>query len=324
MKTQSRHRETPAWPLPVPLGGAGAASPRRLRAVGALAAAAAAVTAAQGLSVALTGEELCVGQGCALVGRLTRISPALFNGIGSAVFAAAAVLAFAAARTGSRRAAALLHLLLTAALGAEGVLFAYQWHVAGAWCVYCLGVLATVGALNGIFSPRASLYGLAAFGASATVFSLLSFVPFHRDLTDGTVAIQEAQGSPELLLIFSEHCPHCRSVVEALRAQRRCTVRYNPVAPLPDTELRGLNRRLKVDLRVNTATARLLGLETIPVLVARRADGLQVISGEGAILAYVDRVCRSAPAEDPILQPWGGGSLHLPSDDGCGLTTECD
>ena len=70
----------------------------RLRAVGVLALVAAGVAGGQSAVIALTGQELCVGQGCALVGGLSRLSPELFNLFGAAVFFAIGCLALAVRR----------------------------------------------------------------------------------------------------------------------------------------------------------------------------------------------------------------------------------
>ncbi len=314
--------------MAAPLPSHGPTRPQALRfpaAAAAFAFAAAAVTLFQAAHVAVTGEELCVGGGCAVVARLTRISPAAFNLVGTAVFA---FLGFAAlaARTGRRpAAAAAVQVVAAAALGAEGVLLAYQWHVAGAWCVYCLGILGTVAAVNLASGLPGWLFGFSALGASLTVFSLLSFVPANPRLDAGTAAVERAGQSPALVLIYSENCPHCRNVLDAARGLDLCEVRYNPIsasAALPE----GVEASALHDPRVNIAAANLLGLDTIPILVAREPDGVRILTGEGAIVSYLDRHCRARQASpDPLLAPWGSdGLLGPPQDDGCGLAPDCE
>lgn len=287
-----------------------------------LAAAMAAVTATQAGFVAVTGEELCVGQGCALVGSLTRISPALFNLFGAGVFAAIGALALLVRRRPGSVASPLLHALLVAALSAEGVLFAYQWHVAGAWCTYCLFILLAVALLNVLYSIRGAVFGAAAFAASLTIFSLLSFIPF-KSLEEGTFAIRESPDSPVLFVIFSEDCPHCQSVVEALQSQDRCAVRFNPVSTMPSTLFPDLPKTESYDPRVNVAAARILGLRTVPFLIAREGDGFRVVSGEQKILSYVESTCSEKPPMPTLPSPWDGGNLLGPQDDSCGLETGC-
>lgn len=290
----------------------------------------AALAATQAASVVVTGEEVCLGEGCAVVGRLTRISPALFNLLGAAVFATAGVLALLARHARSSGVPlTLLRVLAGAVLAAEGVLFAYQAQIAQAWCVYCLIILAGAAALNLVLGLRAALQGAAGFAASATIFSLLTFVPVRAGLSDGTLAIRPGtgpRGGTELILLFSEDCPHCTTVVEALRAKDRCTVRLNPVAELPASYWPELPRNPSYDPRVNVAAARLLGLETIPILIAREPGELRVLTGATQILRYVEEQCGepAAPPPDLLLTPWGAGSLLEPTADGCGLELECD
>lgn len=287
--------------------------------------AAAALTAAQAVAVFATGDELCVGQGCALVGQLTRIPPAWFNLFGAGVFAGIGGMALYVRRSGSQGAFRLLHALLTAAFAAEGVLFAYQWHVAGAWCEYCLVVLGLVALCNVVLVGRGVLFGAAGFAAACTIFSLLSFIPFHRDLDDGTYAVQRGDGGPEFYLLFGEDCPHCQEVEEVLAALPRCTVRYNPVTPVTRELFQEYERQAEYDPRVNLAAASLLGMDKIPILIAREPTGLQVVTGTAFILDYVETLC----AEDTgggleLFDPGGAQDTLFPTDDGCGLQVDCD
>jgi hypothetical protein len=317
-------------PFHDPRRSAGGPSGRALTAAALLAFGAAALAGGQAASVVLTGEEVCLGEGCAVVGRLTRISPALFNLLGAGVFAAAGGLALWA--RGSRSPGApltLLQLLLGGALAAEGVLFAYQWQVARAWCVYCLVILGAVAALNLLLGLRQTARAAAGFGAAATIFSLLTFLPARATLADGTLAVRPGtgpDGGAQVVLLFSEHCPHCTTVVEALRTKDRCTLHLNPVTDLPATYWPELPRRPAYDPAVNAAAARLLGLETIPILLAKEAGGLRVLTGASQILRYVEEACGEPPPAAPglLLSPWGGGSLLEPDADGCGLNLECE
>ena len=289
-----------------------------------LAFAAAALTGAQAVAVFATGEELCVGQGCSLVGQLTRIPPAWFNMFGAAVFAAIGGMALFVRRSGSRKAFVMLHVLLTAAFAAEGVLFAYQWQVAGAWCQYCLVVLGFVAACNLLLAGRGVLFGAAGFAATCTIFSLLSFTPFHRDLDDGTYAVQNGVGGPEFYLLFGEDCPHCLEVEEALAALPRCTVRYNPVTAITRELFPDYEHQPDYDPRVNLAAATLLGLDQIPILIAKEPTGLQIVTGTAFILDYVQTLCAEESGGFDPLGSVGSQEGLFPEDDGCGLQVDCD
>jgi hypothetical protein len=295
-----------------------------LKAGAALAFAAAALTGAQAIVVFATGEELCAGQGCSLVGQLTRIPPAWFNLFGAGVFTGIGGMALFVWRSGSQGAFRLLHALLTAAFAAEGVLFAYQWQVASAWCQYCLGVLGLVAICNVVLAGRGVLFGAAGFAAACTIFSLLSFTPFHRDLDDGTYAVQTGSGGPELYLLFGEDCPHCQEVEEVLAALPRCTVRYNPVTAVTRELFPEYERRPEYDPRVNLAAARLLGMDKIPILIAREPTGLQVVTGTAFILDYVKTLCAEDSGGLDLFDPGGAQDTLFPTDDGCGLQVGCD
>lgn len=281
----------------------------------------ASIAGGQALYLILVGEELCVGGGCALVGKLTRIPPQLFNLFGAAVFASAGILALTVRKTGSQTLRFLLCALLTAAWAAEGVLFAYQWHVASAWCSYCLVILAVVAALNVLLCGRAALFGAAAFAASAVIFSLLSFTPFNKTLADGTYAVKAGSGGPTLYLLFSENCPHCREVEEVLAGLDRCTVNYNPVDPVTRDILPDLAHSSTYDTRINSGAAALLGFNQIPLLIVEEETGLRIIEGAGPIIGYLQAACGEiAPSEDS-----GHSEMSLvPEDDGCAIQEECN
>ncbi|HEY5997215.1 MAG TPA: hypothetical protein VIU29_09340 [Candidatus Deferrimicrobiaceae bacterium] len=285
-----------------------------------LAFAGAALACGQALYLAVEGKELCVGGGCALVGKLTRIPPEIFNLFGAGVFAAAGILALASRKTGSQTVRFLLCALLTAAWSAEGVLFAYQMHVASAWCSYCLVILAVVAALNVLLCGRAALLGAGAFAASAVIFSLLSFTPFNKTLADGTYAVRPGSGGPVLTLLFSENCPHCKEVEEVIAELGRCTVRYNPVDPITRDILPGLDRFPAYDTRVNSGAAALLGFNQIPLLIVEEESGLRVIEGAGSIIGYLRTAC-GAPA--PVQSDNDPGMSVMPGDEGCAIEEEC-
>jgi hypothetical protein len=299
----------------------------RLNLIILLALIAAGVTVAQAMSVFITGEELCVGESCALVGSLTRIPPSWFNLMGGALFSAVAGLALLTRHSGKILPLTLMHLALTGALAAEGVLFAYQWHVAGYWCIYCLCILSVLVVLNLLLGFRRCLYGLGAFVASATIFSLLSFMPFYKSLDDGTLATMERPMDKEVFLIFSEHCPHCKNVLKIAEKSEECTIRYNPIGPLSASVLPELDRNPDVDYRPNLAAAQYLGIDTIPILIANQGPEKRVLTGETPIREFLEEHClgvTTAPEPDPFGSGAMPSVLDSAEDDGCGIVTDCD
>jgi len=291
------------------------------------------LTGGQAAYITLTGGELCISDGCALVGQLTRIPPFWFNLLGCGLFLTVALVSFTLYRTGLTGVKSILHLLLTAALAAEGVLFTYQYFVASAWCPYCLILLALIIALNLILLGRGALFGFAAFAASATIFSLLTFAPFNKDLSDGTYAVKNSEGGMELTLLFDEDCPHCREVEEAILPLDGCTLYFNPVSPVTRELFPGLEKRPVYDYRVNFSAASLMGLDRIPILIAKKDTGREIVTGTSNIIDFVEAMCGG---EEPMLDFGGGGGgfsggaspagglFTPPDDEGCGLVADPD
>ncbi|PLX45141.1 MAG: hypothetical protein C0609_03940 [Deltaproteobacteria bacterium] len=287
----------------------------------------------QAAYIAINGAELCISDGCALVGQLTRIPPLWFNLLGSALFLSVALGSYVLYRTGLTGVKVLLHLVLTAAFAAEGVLFTYQYFVASAWCPYCLVLLTLILSLNLILLGRGALFGFAAFAASATIFSLLTFAPFNKDLTDGTYAVKKSDGGMELFLLFDQDCPHCKEVEEALEPLDGCTVYYNPVSVVTKDLFPGLEKEPLYDYRVNFSAASLMGLDRIPILIAKKDTGREIVTGTSNIIDFVEAMCGG---EEPLLDFGGGaggfsggdsstGGLFTPPDDeGCGLVADPD
>lgn len=277
----------------------------------------------QAIHVTLSGRELCLGDGCNVVAALTRVSPFAFNLAGGLLFVAVAVVAWLA-RSGARPGLSLLlRALLVGALASEGVLVGYQHEVAGAFCLYCLGLFAAILTASLLHGLRTALSACGAFTATIIAFSALVYVPTRGTLNDGTFAARECAERPELYLIFSERCPHCQRVVEALRECDRCTVRFNPISEVPDSLLEELPHEARYDPRINRAAARIMGFNTIPVLMAREPAGLRLVTGERAILDYVERTCSlAAPATAEAGrddQPWTAPETGDDPEGSCGL-----
>lgn len=280
----------------------------------------------QSLSIAFSGEEVCIDDGCNVVASLTRISPLTFNIGGSVLFAATAALALVARARRSPWLNILLRTFLASALAAEGVLFAYQWQVASTFCVYCLAICGILIAANVAHGFRTAMAGGGVFAASLLAFSILEFIPAGMTLDDGTFAVRECGEQSELYLLFSEQCPHCQNVVETLRQCDRCTVHFNPISRPPEDFLDELNHTADYDPRINAAAVRIMGFDTIPILMAREPAGLRLVRGQDAILSYVEQNCGHTDIEATPSpeEPWAPSSQDLPDDDdgGCSLDEE--
>ncbi len=129
------------------------------------------------------------------------------------------------------------------------------------------------------------------------MFSLLSFDTAKnplRGLTldDGTYAVRRCSDPvKQLYLIFSEDCHHCYKVIEALEGCTRCEFHFNPIKEISAGLLPGLSPNEKFLPEINTATLKILGIDTVPVLIAKDHDGLTFIEGERNIINYIQNTC---------------------------------
>ncbi len=308
---------------------------RRYRTISWIAFAGAALTGLQAMAILLQGEEVCLNEGCRIVGGLTRVPPLAFSLFGLGWFLVVALLM----RSAARRAPWGMNwgmLLLLAGMAAEGALLGYQLFVARTLCAYCLAVFALVLAMNLAAGWGHVVAAGAVLAAALTAFSALDFglflpsTPGRPAIHGGTFAVRRcADPVKELHLVFSSNCPHCEAVISALEACTSCDFHFNPVDRIDLLALEGIERTAGYDPAVNRALLRLLGIDQVPVLIAAGPEGFSVVSGEKRILAYVRAECfRTEPVlnVDPS-RTLGDDSVQLfrtGDDDGCSLQVECD
>jgi hypothetical protein len=260
----------------------------------------------QALLIIFRGETFCVDEGCKIVEALTLISPLYFNLLGCVyfftVFCAAIIT-----KCGSGI-EPLLRILLVSGLTADGVLLGYQIFVAHTFCSYCLLVFLLMVILNVLTGFRQLTLGLAIIMVQLFVFSLLRF-EFAEDclhgltLDSGTYAARRCSDPvKQLYLIFSEDCPHCYKVIEALEGCTQCEFHFNPIKRIGIDLLPGLSPNEKYLPGINTAALKILGIDTVPVLIAKNHDGLTFIEGEQNIINYIRNTCfGEMPSLDGIL-----------------------
>jgi hypothetical protein len=265
------------------------------------------VTVAQALLIIFKGEAFCVNEGCKIVEALTLIPPFYFNLLGAAsfftIFCAAIITKY---RSGTEP---LLRITLISGLAAEGILLGYQIFVANVFCSYCLLVFVLMVILNILMGFRQLVLGLAIIVVQLFVFSLLRFdtAKDHlRGLTldNGTYAVRRCSDPvKQLYLIFSEDCPHCYKVIGALEGCTRCEFHFNPIKKIGADLLPGLSPNKKYVPQINTAALKILGIDTVPVLIAKDCDGLTFIEGERNIINYIQNTCfREMPSLDKNLE----------------------
>ncbi|WP_456387651.1 vitamin K epoxide reductase family protein [Desulfolithobacter sp.] len=283
-------------------------------------------TLVQVVYLVITDSVICVNQGCSVVESLLRIPPLWFNGVGAFYFFSLVLASIVAGiRPGAQ---VFLRLLLLGGIAAEGVLVSYQAFVAQTFCSYCLFICFFIIVMNMLAGWRQACLAVLMFGTELMIFSLLQF---HNpgagkkmfNIDHGTYAVKRC-ASPQrhLYLLFSGNCPHCRRVLDLLSTCTRCEVRFNPVQHLDKQVLPDLVPVDSWDPDINVLALKIFGIETIPVLIEKRANGMRFIRGEEDIIMYLKENCL-----DPL--PLAGESqddfllFDFSGEDECRVDVDC-
>jgi uncharacterized membrane protein len=288
--------------------------------------------------IAWQGEAACFNEGCRVVEGLTRVSPFVFNLFGLLFFLFICLLTvFVRNRPIVAR---FLSLLLLAAMAGEGVLLAYQYHVALAWCSYCLVIFGLVTLCNLIVGLRQLFSAAVLVAAVNIIFGLLRFEPVQQagpdsGLAAGTAAIRPGtDAGRSIFLIYSKDCPHCLVLLRKLPEYAACTIRLNPVDEPPQVDIPDLEHLPDFQPEKNLQLLRALQIDAVPVLVAPENGGYRILRSESAIASYLQANCTEA-AESPAPVPETSvpGTNLLPDDlesllppardDECRVDVEC-
>jgi len=314
-------------------------SERRLKQAAAASAFFCAGVVLQVVLIAVRGEPFCLNTGCHVVEGLVELNPALFNMMGAAFFASCALTAAIGVRYEYFR--RFFQVLCLSGMAAEGILLSYQAFVAGAWCSYCLVVFAAIVVLNILAGLRQFLAGAFILCVEVALFSLLNFNISTANiqkltLDNGTCAITRcAEPANTLYLIFSQDCPHCHKVLEALAGCSRCEFHFNPVKKVRSDLLPGTAPREDYVPEINRLALNILGIDSIPVLVVRRRDGYLLIRGDVEIIEFIRKNCfrsagnpgsaeETAGREDDFMTGTDAGFLEPEGAGGaCSLEDEC-
>jgi len=288
--------------------------------------------AIQILVILFRGEAACLNQGCKIVENLTAIPPVYFNLVGFFYFQAVCWLFFWARRNGGLI-PDLSRLVLLVGFAVESVLLAYQIHVAEALCSYCLLLLSIVLLLNALAGWKQLVTGISLLAGILMISSLLSYGPTAllskgQTINSGSYGTRTcATPRKELYLFFSADCPHCKNVIAALEGCSSCDFHFNPIERLDTLELKGVKRTASYDPELNKLLLKLLGIESIPVLLEKNQSGFSLIKGEKQIINYIQQACYQA---DPLLyldrqgQSSQDGIPVFSNDGECSVNVECD
>ena len=79
--------------------------------------------------------------------------------------------------------------------------------------------------------------------------------------------------------------------MDLLRTSTQCEVRFNPVKHLDTLVLPDLDPMDSWDPNINASTLKILGMDTIPVLIEKSDNGMRFIRGGGDIMTYLKENC---------------------------------
>ncbi|MDD3813615.1 MAG: vitamin K epoxide reductase family protein [Desulfocapsaceae bacterium] len=284
------------------------------------------------LVILFRGEAACLNQGCKIVENLMAIPPLYFNLVGLCYFQAVCWLFFLARRKGPRL-MDLARLFLLTGVAVESVLIAYQIYVAEAFCAYCLILFAIVLLLNALAGWKQFIAGISILAGVILISAMLSYGPTallskQQTINSGTYGTRTCLNpQKELYLFFSADCPHCKNVLQALEGCSSCNFHFNPIEKLADFDLNGTVRTASYDPELNKLLLKVLGIDSIPVLLEKNQSGFSLIKGEKQIIHYIQQTCYLA---DPLLYLNSEGQssqepISVFSETGeCSLNIECD
>ena len=290
------------------------------------------LTAVQILLVLLQGEAVCIGDGCRIVESLTTVPPIVFNFAGLVFFQAIFWGIVADMKTPGRTIRAVKVMLLTG-MACEGVLVAFQYYISEVFCLYCLVILALVLLLNVSLGTRQIGTGILIFVSVIMVFSALQFKPATAGqaedvpLTGGTYGLRPVPGNgPQLFLFFSSSCRYCEEVIGALKDRPDCAVRFQPVEEINDFTFPGMERAPGYSPAINRNFLQTLGIDQIPVLMAKDGEGIRILKGEGPISGYLDLHCPAGrPAGETGSSAQTRSSVVPTQNDGsCTVLEDCE
>ncbi|MDO9043122.1 MAG: vitamin K epoxide reductase family protein [Desulfocapsaceae bacterium] len=255
------------------------------------------------LVILIRGEAACLNQGCKIVENLITIPPIYFNLVGFFYFQTVCWLFFLARRKGNLF-IDLSRLFLLTGVAVESVLIAYQIYVADALCAYCLILFSIVLLLNTLAGWKQFIAGISILSGVILISSLLSYGPTallskQQTINSGTYGTRTCVNpQKELYLFFSADCPHCKNVIQALESCSSCNFHFNPIEKLENFDLKGTKRTASYDPQLNKILLKLLGIDSIPVLLEKNQSGFSIIKGEKQIIHYIQQACYQA---DPLL-----------------------
>ncbi|MBB5347456.1 hypothetical protein JWG42_05815 [Desulfoprunum benzoelyticum] len=292
------------------------------------------LTALQAVLILFTGDAICIGDGCRIVENLTTVPPLVFH-LAGLVFFQAIFWGMLLEKKNPGTVMKAMKVVLLAGMACEGVLVSFQFYISESFCLYCVVILALIVFLNLAVGTRQVGTGLLILASVFVVFSGLQFKSAaagqaeDTSLTAGTYGLRPGtEPGPKISLFFSSSCLYCEKIIATLKERHGCTVRFQPVDRIPGFDFPGLQPAPSYSPEVNRNFLRTLDIDEIPVLLAKDADGILILKGEGPIRGYLDRNCpQDQPADNAAgSAPGMTGERFIPqpADDSCSAFDGCE
>ncbi|MEJ2168141.1 MAG: hypothetical protein P8X90_21685 [Desulfobacterales bacterium] len=291
------------------------------------------VTALQAVYGLVYGSIICPNSGCKIVETLTTIRPLYLNLLGFFFFQTVFwMLHLLKDRSKSRL--DLLGTLLVGGLVFDSALLAYQVFVARTFCGYCLLIFGFVLVLNLFYGKRQMVAGVSVLAALLLSFSIVTFVPAGvlsqtEPLKSAAYGVKSCSTpSKEIYLIFSSNCPYCEKVLETLSNCNSCDLYLNPIDNVASIKNIEVAPNPKFSPAVNRLVLAVMGIDTVPVLLVKSAEGFRLIKGEGQIINYVRRACFTEADvwyyEKSIQAAQEGITVMTDQDGECSVAIDCN
>jgi uncharacterized membrane protein len=291
------------------------------------------VTAIQAVIGLIHGSSYCPNSGCRVVEDLTAISP-LFLNLAGFFFFQCVFWGVRYQKNNSKLPLNLLGALLTSGLVFDSVLLAYQIFVAHTFCGYCLLIFVFVLTLNLLYGKRQLVAGIATLIVTLLSFSVLTFLPTgvfsqNEPLKTASYGVKSCSNpTKEIYLLFSSACPYCENVLQTLGNCNSCDLYLNPIDHIDSLEYMELELNPEFSPVVNRMVLGVMGIDTVPVLVVKSAEGYRFIKGEKKIVNYVSHACFTEADVlyyENSIQTEDEGITVITEDEGeCSVEIDCD
>lgn len=277
---------------------------------------------------------ICFNAGCEIVDSLTTVPPVYFN-VAGFFFFQTLFWCFVLGRKGSEYWHKFAKLLLLVGMVAEAVLVFFQYSIANVFCSYCLIIFGCILFLNIACGLRQSFRAAVLFCGVFLALSCLQFkqVPNSETLDAGSCAQVSGSEESTLYLFFSATCVHCEKMIEVIKEENNCTVRFNPIEKINSFEFPGAEQYSSYEPEINLGFLKNLSINEVPALLVKTDEGAQMYTGAGPIQNYLYDNCRENIVEDytgesiGVSSEFGSEDLSFTTstvlDDGCGLAVDC-